>query len=145
MNGLTRYMKIQEPERASGPARMSQKAYSMIDNSVANAPATSSSGQPAKRRCEKESGQNDECRVERATITVVSLLNIAIETHGVNPDKEAKDGHKLANVISFGTRGWSGTNLPRSKPFQLQCWSTRISAMRMSSITVLELRTASAW
>jgi hypothetical protein len=47
-------MKIQKRGSWLGPARMPQKAYSMIDSSVAKAPAISSFGDPAMRRCASE-------------------------------------------------------------------------------------------
>ena len=51
---LTRYIKIQNRGKTLGPARIPQKAYSMIEASVATAPAISSFGEPAIIICASE-------------------------------------------------------------------------------------------
>jgi hypothetical protein len=47
-------MKIQKRGKLSGLARMPQNAYSMMDMSVAYAPAISSLGEPAMSMCASE-------------------------------------------------------------------------------------------
>lgn len=47
-------MKIQNRGKVVGPARMPQKAYSMIETSVATAPAICSFGKPAIIICASE-------------------------------------------------------------------------------------------
>lgn len=78
---LTRYMNIQNRGKASGPARIPQKAYKTMDKSVAKAPAISSLGAPAMSRCAIELANKQVATIIKSvwkarmfTLSVHSLL-----------------------------------------------------------------------
>jgi hypothetical protein len=58
-------MKIQNPGKELGPARIPQKAYNMIDNNVASAPAISSFGDPAMSMCARELAKRNTVMIMR--------------------------------------------------------------------------------